>query len=175
MRTDDVVRVLAAVDPANPLADRRLPYAVMDAALSLASRYDAPLYVVHAWHAYGETVLRHHAAPRAVRAHVQRSADDAARNLEAFLSGFTGELEPARVVLAKGAPADVIDRVARELEVDVIVMGTSGRSGLAGLVIGDTAKRVSARAPCPVVVVRAPDFTPSPTIPRAVALRGSGP
>jgi len=57
-------------------------------------------------------------------------------------------------VVEEGAPASVIQRLAKEREVDLIAMGTHGRSGLMGLVLGSIAKRVVGDAPCPVLTVR---------------------
>lgn len=57
----------------------------------------------------------------------------------------------------EGAPAEVIAEVAKELEVDLVALGTHGRSGLAHLLLGSTAERVLAIAPCPVLTVRHPE------------------
>jgi universal stress protein A len=51
------------------------------------------------------------------------------------------------------SPDEEIVRMAKGSEVDLIVMGTHGRSGMAHLLIGSTAERVVRHAPCPVMVV----------------------
>jgi universal stress protein A len=48
----------------------------------------------------------------------------------------------------------VIEEVARSESVNLIAMGTHGRSGLQRLLLGSTAERVVQHAPCPVLVVR---------------------
>ena len=53
-----------------------------------------------------------------------------------------------------GQTADVIARLAGELKCDLIVMGSHGRSGLAGLIMGSVASRVLHLAPCPVLLVK---------------------
>ena len=53
-----------------------------------------------------------------------------------------------------GEPADVITDVATKLPVDLIVMVTHGRRGLARLVEGSVAEKVLRNAPCPVLAVR---------------------
>ncbi|RIX45032.1 MAG: universal stress protein [Rhodocyclales bacterium GT-UBC] len=53
-----------------------------------------------------------------------------------------------------GQPAEVIARMAGELNCDLIVMGSHGRGGLAGLVAGSVAQRVLHLAPCPVLLVK---------------------
>jgi len=54
-----------------------------------------------------------------------------------------------------GATHERIVRFARARRVDLIVMGTLGRSGLARVILGSVASRVLASAPCPVMTVRA--------------------
>jgi nucleotide-binding universal stress UspA family protein len=61
---------------------------------------------------------------------------------------------PVDVKVAVGKPAEEILRVAREEAVDLIVMGTHGRTGLHHLLLGSTAETVLRTAPCPVFTVR---------------------
>jgi len=58
--------------------------------------------------------------------------------------------------LEKGDPATQTLRVARELQADLIVMGTHGRTGLSRLLMGSVAERVVRRASCPVLTVKTP-------------------
>jgi nucleotide-binding universal stress UspA family protein len=53
-----------------------------------------------------------------------------------------------------GQPAEVIARVADALGCDLIIMGSHGRSGLAGLLMGSVASRVQHLAHCPVLLVK---------------------
>ena len=53
-----------------------------------------------------------------------------------------------------GIPLEEILRVALNREVDLIVMGTHGRTGIANIVIGSVAGKVIGRAPCPVLCIR---------------------
>lgn len=62
-------------------------------------------------------------------------------------------VEP-RVML--GDPFAVICRVAEEEQVDLIVMGSHGRTGLTHVFLGSVAERVVRHAPCPVLVARLP-------------------
>src|SRR5262245_34250751 len=60
----------------------------------------------------------------------------------------------ARGYLLEGSPHDEIIRFARTRHVELIVMGTHGRRGLAKFFVGSVADRVVAGAPCPVLTVR---------------------
>ncbi|MBI2492805.1 MAG: universal stress protein, partial [Candidatus Rokubacteria bacterium] len=54
-----------------------------------------------------------------------------------------------------GVTHERIVRLARARRVDMIVMGTHGRSGLTRAILGSVASRVLASATCPVMTVRA--------------------
>jgi len=62
--------------------------------------------------------------------------------------------------LVMGDPATEIPRVAKEENVDLIVMGTHGRTGLLRLLMGSVAELVVRRAHCAVLTVRQPESTP---------------
>ena len=54
-----------------------------------------------------------------------------------------------------GKPAEEILRVARDEAVDLIVMGTHGRTGLRHVLVGSVAEAMMRIAPCPVFTVKA--------------------
>jgi nucleotide-binding universal stress UspA family protein len=56
--------------------------------------------------------------------------------------------------LLEGDPADEILKVAGVENVDMIVMGTHGATGLTRLLMGSVAENVLRKAPCPVLTVR---------------------
>ncbi|MEX0727324.1 MAG: universal stress protein [Planctomycetaceae bacterium] len=53
-----------------------------------------------------------------------------------------------------GTPFVEIVRYAKEANIDLIVIGTHGRTGLAHALMGSTAEKVVRKAPCPVLTVR---------------------
>jgi nucleotide-binding universal stress UspA family protein len=57
-------------------------------------------------------------------------------------------------VCRQGTPFLEIVRYAKEHEMDLIVLGTHGRSGLAHVLMGSVAERVVRKSPCPVLTVR---------------------
>ena len=61
---------------------------------------------------------------------------------------------PADSLVRLGAPAVEIVAVAGELDIDAIVIGTHGRTGLKHVMLGSVAESVVRRAPCPVLVVK---------------------
>lgn len=82
----------------------------------------------------------------------------AARRLEAIVTDDDRRTLRARTVLrAYDAPAHVIVEYARDEAIDLIVIGTHGRTGLSHLVMGSVAEKVVRTAPCPVLTVRHPE------------------
>ena len=65
------------------------------------------------------------------------------------------------VHLLKGEPDEVIPTFAKENDVDLIVMGTVARSGLSGMITGNTAERILNEVNCSVLAVK-PDTFVSP-------------
>ena len=63
----------------------------------------------------------------------------------------------SRGLMRVGAPFLEILHAAQTENVDLIVMGTHGRTGLAHVLIGSVAERVVNKAPCPVLTIRHPD------------------
>jgi nucleotide-binding universal stress UspA family protein len=62
----------------------------------------------------------------------------------------------ATITCATASPFAEILRYATMNEIDLIVMGTHGRSGVSHMLLGSVAERIVRRAPCPVLTVRRP-------------------
>ncbi len=60
-----------------------------------------------------------------------------------------------------GHPADAVVEFARQNAIDLIVMGTHGRTGVARLLMGSIAEAVVRRAECPVLTVKVPAAVPA--------------
>lgn len=86
---------------------------------------------------------------------VQSVRDNLQRDLDALVAQLDGEV-PVRGQLAEGMAAPTITSVADELDADMIVMGTHGRTGLSHLMLGSVAERVVRTAGRPVMTVPLP-------------------
>ena len=66
---------------------------------------------------------------------------------------ITAGLTPEELLVRFGSPSVELARRAAELEPEVIVVGSHGRSGYQPLALGSTAARISVQARCPVMLV----------------------
>ena len=81
--------------------------------------------------------------------------------LEAAASSLREPGLAADATVMSGRPATVIVDQARELRVDLVVVGSRGRGPLASLLLGSVSAEVVDHAPCPVLVVRSPKEGPA--------------
>lgn len=65
---------------------------------------------------------------------------------------------PHNVHLLKGDPAEVIASLTAKKRIDLIVMGTVGRTGIPGFLIGNTAETVLRQVNCSVLAVKPEGF-----------------
>jgi len=65
----------------------------------------------------------------------------------------------------RGNPAEEILKLAHDVKVDLIVLGTHGRSGISRLLMGSVAEEVMRQAPCLVVTVKTQLPTEQPRTP----------
>lgn len=80
--------------------------------------------------------------------------DKAVGELQDFAHKHLKGPMPLEGKVGVGKPAEEILHVARDEGVDLIVMGTHGRTGLRHLLLGSVAEEVTRHAPCPVFTVR---------------------
>ena len=121
----------------------------LEHAIALAQQFQGRLTLLHVIYLY----LPDSAAAGfpAYTAQLKRDAD---QQLQGPRSRVEEAGVPHEAFTELGVPADKIVEVAKDRQVDLIVMGTQGRTGLPHLLLGSVAERVARLAPCPVMVTR---------------------
>jgi nucleotide-binding universal stress UspA family protein len=143
----------------------------LDAAVDLAKSFGASLTVMHAWQISPFVALE---TPSLTVDVVTPIEDAAYAQLEAAVAPLAGKLQRVDAVLRNGAAWQQILDVAREKNVDLIVVGTHGRAGVKRALLGSVAEKVVRMSPVPVLTVRpAPEARaqaappePQPSAPR---------
>jgi nucleotide-binding universal stress UspA family protein len=128
--------------------------AAMEVAADLARRGGAEVVLLHAYPIPGYTFPDGSvvASPKMM----QDLADQAERHLSEWRADAEGLIGAPRVTIEKaiGDPAAEIVAFAEKGAVDLLVLGTHGRTGLEHALMGSVAERVVRRARCPVLTVR---------------------
>lgn len=157
-------KVLAAVDLVRHEPGRtNLDLTVVDLAASVARKAGGSLDLLHASYQPFEKKLK-------------GGADNSLKTVEALLkelrvaekghmqalASHCKDLAPG-LHLLKGKPQDVIPRFVKSHRIHLVVMGTVGRTGVAGFFIGNTAEKILQNLTCSVLAVKPEGFV-SPVV-----------
>lgn len=163
-----VQRVVAAVDhQTDDLVRRRTAERVLNLATGVAHHAGAELHVATAWYAPGESLF----AGRLSDGELARWAEAARNEAQLGVEYVLARTQPppkAEIHLLRGEPRDVLPGLVEKGEFDLLVMGTHGRVGIAGFLIGETAETLIRTVRCSVLVVKPPHFV-CPVAPAARA------
>jgi universal stress protein A len=122
--------------------------AALEYSAGLAGGCDATIYVLH--------VVRAPFEPSEVPLEptVPEWKQDAEAHLRAVTRQHLDGKVNYKVIAKRGDPAAAIIETERELDPNVVVMATHGRTGLSHLLLGSVAERVVRESPRPVLTVR---------------------
>ena len=123
-------------------------------AVALAKANRAALTILHVVVPFTPVVSEQYLAPETfeqINIEMRRSSK---RHVARLIDKTKKAGIQAAGLIVEGHPAEEIVRTARSKHVDLIVLGTHGRTGINKLFVGSVAARVVATAPCPVMTVR---------------------
>jgi universal stress protein A len=126
--------------------------AALSYGIALARAFDAKLVLIHIPEHPGAAAEAEY--PLGIYETMQNAANQRLREL--LSKEEVQELKPD-YVMRIGHPADEIVKFAESQAIDLIVMGTHGREGVARFLIGSVAETVVRRATCPVLTVHYPE------------------
>ena len=130
-------------------------------ALDLARLYSAECHCLHVVDVPGEFIMEDsYMLPLA--AEYRPDYDELKKAAEAHLDQFIAQhmrevQDSIKKAVVIGKPFAEIIRYARDRDIDLIVLGTHGRSALGSMLLGSVAEKVVRKAPCAVLTVRHPE------------------
>ena len=142
--------ILVATD-FGPAADRALAYAC-----ELAKAYACKLEVLHVVDDLTSLVASIPTPSIDLGRMQVEMEEEAMERLRALVRRECPTSDAMPVTLTSHTPAFAILSYARDEKVDLIVVGTHGRSGLSNFFIGSVAQKIVRSAPCPVLTLHAP-------------------
>ena len=136
-----VKNILFATD-FSPAADAAAPIAI-----EIAQRYGAKVYGVHVNRFDDYTAAAPNAWAAMAEAAEKETKEDAGR-LNEQLQCIEHE-----VVIGEGSIWEVVSGLIKEKEIDLVVLGTRGRTGLGKTILGSVAEQILRQSPCAVLTV----------------------
>lgn len=124
----------------------------LDYAIELASKVPARLTLLHVIHTMPLGVTDMEAS--LPYSYLQEMEADVAQAMDTFLQRVQAAKLQGEVTVVHGVPFQEIVEHAKAAHVDLIIMGTHGRTGLQHVLLGSVAEKVVRLAPCSVLVVR---------------------
>jgi universal stress protein A len=126
-----------------------LPYAV-----DMARTHGAKLYIMHVLYDIASASGLHipHTSVDMMYKEMEASA---IRELEQFGWDKREDLKDVEYKVIRGVPYEEILKFIKEKNIDLLVIGTHGRTGIDRVIFGSTAQRVVRHSPCPVLTIKA--------------------
>lgn len=127
----------------------------MQYGLAIAARFDAEVHLLHV--VPDPAMLVPEAAAFSVesmQAQSDQLKEEAMKALEKLPQDGWSDSKPIVREVRIGAAFIEIIEYAREKDIDLIVIGTHGRSGLMHVLMGSVAERIVRKSPCPVLTVK---------------------
>lgn len=150
-------KVLAAVDPKPAdAAGERLNEEIMQLGQSVADYEQGELHVVHTWKLFAAKAMKARFNEGEFAELEQQAKTAVAETLDAFLSPYRLNHRSKNVHLIRDeiGPGRAIAKLVEEQQMDLVVMGTVARSGVTGLLMGNTAEHVLDQVRCPVLTLK---------------------
>lgn len=140
-----------------PVDHSECSYLALKYAISLALKDEAKLYLMHVIDSrLYDTEMYKFSPYKLNEIDESKIRTDLMKSLP---EGTTDVLEVETIVV-KGVPFNEIINAATEISVDLIVIGTHGRTGISHVMLGSVAEKVVRKAQCPVLTVRIPPPIP---------------
>jgi nucleotide-binding universal stress UspA family protein len=142
-------------------SERVLNVRIVDLTMLMAELEGGVPMLVQAWAPFGERLVQSHSSAEAFNAFVEHVRERTAADLSELAQSFGSGLSRVPTIHRRGTPDEVIPELVATERIDLVVMGTVGRAGIAGFLIGNTAERLLRTLTCSVLAVK-PDGFVSP-------------
>jgi len=141
---------------------------ILEKAMSLAISEFAELHVVHVWNAVGESAMHGGFLTQPeeqIAAYVEQVRKVRERGVNSLLHQVTEKLGhdtldyvKPKVQLIKGFARKEIPSLVKQINADLVVMGTVVRTGIPGFIIGNTAESILSQIDCSLLAIKPPGF-----------------
>ena len=134
----------------------------------MALAENADFHIVHAWQAVGESIMQGgfmRSSDEQVAEYVEQARQKSLTRMDSLVDEISSRvgseaidyIEPTKQLL-KGFPRTVIPEYVNNIADNLMVMGTVGRTGVPGFIMGNTAETILNHINCSVLAIKPQGF-----------------
>lgn len=124
----------------------------LDAAIELAKQFKGRIHLLHSYPIYVGAVSPYGIVlPESFDRDCREAAQ---REIGKWSDKVSAAGVAVETTVTPSPPVEAIERVAEEIDADLVVMGSRGLTGLKHVLLGSVAERTLRTAPCPVLTVK---------------------
>lgn len=154
-----IKKIVAAIDVTD--ADSaELNKKIIQHAHEFALINKASLYLCHAWRLESEGYLRewNRCTDLEIAVIAKQLRDDRAARLEALMAPYSGSTTSVQITMLEGNAKKILPDFVNNNDIDLVVMGSVSRTGIAGFVMGNTAEYMLDKIQCSVITLKPEEF-----------------
>ncbi|MCK5839885.1 MAG: universal stress protein [Bacteroidales bacterium] len=157
-----VKRIIAAIDlqTSNEENDK-LNQQILESAALFSLIFNAELNIIHVWSLYGETILsggRGQVKDEKLEQILREEEESRSKKMQSLEKDFKALIGDNKVDysfhLLKGNPIIIIPHIVNEQKGQLLIMGTVGRTGLSGFIMGNTAESIIHSVNCSILALK---------------------
>lgn len=153
------VRILTAINTTDTSEEnRKLNQTIIDHSVRLTEILRGRLHIVTCWSGYMESVLTSPRFSKKERTdYLEYEQRQTEQTFEALLAD-SGLKDSVKGRIIHGNPATIIPQYALEQKMDIVVMGSVARTGIPGLLVGNTAEKIVASLENSILAIKPEGF-----------------
>lgn len=161
--TSEAIQIAVAIDPnEEELVGQELALRLLNVSHSLAEHYAGHLNIISCWNFALENYLRDSVWIKTSKKELDRLVSEEKQAHEISLTDLVNRSNIKHghsVELLKGNPEELIPATITNKKIDILIMGTVARTGIAGFIIGNTAENILQNIDCSLLALKPQGFT----------------
>ncbi len=154
--------ILVAIDPSDDdTQGKSLNTNLLKTASNLNRIFQSNLHIIHAWELAEENDLRHgllRISTTEIDTLLENLATERQKQVESLVNQDIPADQHPEIHLVKGEPSQLFQEFIEQHQIDLLILGTVGRSGLSGFFLGNTAENIIRSVNCSVLTIK-PDHS----------------
>ncbi len=151
--------ILAAIDiEQQTLEEKNLNRKILELSTSLSILHSSVVEVVYCWKPFGIQHLKKRCSEEEIETFKNQSFSKVEQLFKSTIDPMMDDYPNLKSQIIEGSPEVQLAKHIVQNKIDLVVMGSLGRTGIPGLLIGNTAERLFSELPCSVLTTKPMGF-----------------